>query len=688
MASQTHSFNWKTITNKKNFGSQELDEDLIPVSNNFYDIGNSSKQWGELYVYNGFVVQALSVGTNLTVGGNCTISGTLIVNALNVQTLTTSGQTDLADTTGTTSIGATTKLTISTGGLLTVANTSDISGTTASITTSGGIYCTKRLSVASSNTGIITPAFSVVGSAYFGDTVTSLGLITGSNGLSISSGTSSLQATTSTTFSSTSVTTLASVSGTTTIGSVSPVSISAAGILTVINAFNVTFGTSSLKDTLVTTFTSTGATNLAILSGITTIGSTTPATISSGGLITSQNGLTVSSGTSTLQATTSTSLSSTSTTTLASSSGTTTIGASTPVTVSTGGTLTVADTTEVSGSSASITTSGGIYCAKRLSVASANTGIVTPAFRVTGSSYLVGAVTCNTTLGVNSTLTSSGLITGQNGLTISVGSTSVGALTTSGTITASTSSTNPYSFSSTGSSTDNRLVISCVNAGTAGTPGISLQRGATALEKAVLYIDSSNNFNVFGNGKAANIIATDCTTGQVFLPFDTSFGSTSGTCTIGASTPATISTSGLITSQNGLTVSSGTTSLQATTISGNLNYKNFLYTANPHINTTNFTLTQAECYASYIFHTGTLLGIINVQLPTVASFTNLGPTTGQVITFFYFNNTTGGFSTVLTTNTGWTFPVSQTATVTNLSVLKVYLIFTSSTTGHVFTTLN
>ncbi len=86
------------------------------------------------------------------------------------------------------------------------------------------------------------------------------------------------------------------------------------------------------------------------------------------------------------------------------------------------GNTSVSSTTESTGTSGSLTTAGGIYCAKRLRIGSTDSGFVTPSFSTAGSAYFAKDVTCNTTLSVNGNTTLSG--------TLSAGATTVSGLTT------------------------------------------------------------------------------------------------------------------------------------------------------------------------------------------------------------------------------------------------------------------
>jgi hypothetical protein len=99
------------------------------------------------------------------------------------------------------------------------------------------------------------------------------------------------------------------------------------------------------------------------------------------------------------------------------SSGLLNVGSSTPLTVSTAGLLTVANTSDVSGTSASITTSGGIYCAKQFKCATAAT-------------LCSSSGTCNIGATTSVQITSAGVCTIQN--TTDTSSPTTGALIVKG----------------------------------------------------------------------------------------------------------------------------------------------------------------------------------------------------------------------------------------------------------------
>lgn len=315
------------------------------------------------------------------------------------------------------------------------------------------------------------------------------------------------------------------------------------------------------------------------------------------GLLTCTNGLTVSSGTSTVQnltvngtltysgaittsgAVSCTTLTASQTTILASSSGTTTIGSSTPAQFSASGGLTLQNRLNINSGGVSGSTTTGISISGNSSTSltnwdqqnenapniyevfagdftirsywgvavNLNSAAVNPSFNATNariantSSFTINRRAVGASSGVYDTIFS------VNGIS---GNTSVGPVTGSGPATFTTTSANPYAFGVT-STSDNRLNISCVNAGTPGTPGISLQRGSSATERNVVYVDSSNNFAIYSNTLGQNSLTINNATGAIGLPYATTICSTSGTCTIGSgSTALTVSSTGVLAVEN------------------------------------------------------------------------------------------------------------------------------------------
>ncbi len=378
-------------------------------------------------------LQAMSATTGSftsTLGaGNTTITGSL--------SCTTAAT--LCSASGTCTIGSgSTAAQFSSAGVLTIANTTDASllNTNGSITTSGGIYAAKNIRSATgiycdtleattsvilfSNTnGYIqgTGASSTSSKNFFTSTTEFASLVTftagqtTSGGLTVTSGLSSVQDLT--------------VNGTFTYSGAfsTPTSIST-GTLTVTGTTNLgptvlvngsqyigynntlEFG----RDTTVTTSNSSGyikavtettSTNRAGLVLGTTRGGVEVEYVIAGSGTTTSSGTNFTtqahnfmvgtagypaSGSVTRVAITSSALTSYVNTTI---NGTLTSGTSTALTVSTAGLLNVPNTTDVSGTTAAIQTSGGIYCAKKLSVQS--TG-VSAAVAATNAIYTAGGI--------------------------------------------------------------------------------------------------------------------------------------------------------------------------------------------------------------------------------------------------------------------------------------------------------
>ena len=262
------------------------------------------------------------------------------------------------------------------------------------------------------------------------------------------------------------------------------------------------------------------------------------------GLLTLTNGLTVTSGTTSVQG-----LTVNGALTLSGSLGATTFS----------GWVTCNAGLTVSGSTTTLSTTniGGLLtCSAGLTVSGSTTTLST--------TNIGGLLTCSAGLTVSGSTTTlsttniGGLLTCSAGLTVSSGTTTIGALT------ASSTSASPYSMTVT-STSDNRLVISCVNAGTAGTPGISLRRGTSATERNVIFVNSSNNFAIYSNTIAADTLSINNTTGAITVPYNLTVSGTT-TCGTGGSAMS-VNSSGVLTVAN-TTVSSSITTGCATFAGG------------------------------------------------------------------------------------------------------------------------
>ena len=130
------------------------------------------------------------------------------------------------------------------------------------------------------------------------------GLITGSNGLTISTGTSALKATTTTTLNSSGLITgssgLTITSGSTSLQSTATTALNTSGLITGTSGLTISAGSTSLQSTATTTLNSsgliTGTAGLTISAGSTSLQSTATTTLNASGLITASAGLTITSG--------------------------------------------------------------------------------------------------------------------------------------------------------------------------------------------------------------------------------------------------------------------------------------------------------------------------------------------------------------------------------------------------------
>ncbi|MGL5935635.1 MAG: beta strand repeat-containing protein [Cetobacterium sp.] len=249
----------------------------------------------------------------------------------------------------------------------------------------------------------------------------------------------------------------------------------------------------------------------------------------------------------------------------------------------------------------------------------------------TTTSFVTGHTVNIGTSGTTSPLNAFGLITGTNGLTISSGATSLQALTTNGLlsavlgITITTGQTLNVGTSSTVSPLNVFGLIT-------GTNGLTISSGSSSLQALTT------------NGLLSAALGITVTTGQ--------------TVNVGTSgTTSPLNVLGLITGTNGLTISSGATSLQALTTNG-------LLTANAGITSVNGQ-------------------IVNVGTSGISSTLNVfGPSNHSGIGTF-----TGVGNTAIASGSVYVAPVSTAVTGSNNYFFSSFAVpaTTGSTTGSAYT---
>jgi hypothetical protein len=239
------------------------------------------------------------------------------------------------------------------------------------------------------------------------------GLITGSNGLTISSGSTSLQATTTNGLLTAALGINVSNGQTLNVGTsgnTSPLNVY--GLITGLSGLTISSGSTSLQ-AATTNGLLTAALGLTVTTGQTanigTTGTTSPLNVF--GLITGSNGLTISSGSTSLQATTTNGL----------------LTAALGINVTTGQTANIGTT----GTTSPLNVFGLITGSNGLTISSGSTslqatttnGLLTAAL---GLTVTTGQTANIGTSGTTSPLNVYGLITGSNGLTLSAGSVTIG----------------------------------------------------------------------------------------------------------------------------------------------------------------------------------------------------------------------------------------------------------------------
>jgi hypothetical protein len=441
--------------------------------------------YGLITAYNGLTVNAGTTTLGTTTAATINSTGVLAINNSTASSSTTTGCATFAGgigVAGSVFVGTSTAAEINTSGVLIIRNTTTATSTTtgcarfaggigvvgavrsATVTTTGAIVSGSTLTATSSiisysnasgfKQGTGIPSTASVN--YFTSTTEIAGLLTCTNGLTVTAGATSVQ------------------------------NLTVNGTLTYTGAIT-SGGAASF-----TTLASSGATTLATSSGTTTIGSSTTAQFSAAGALTLQNRLTITSG---------------------GVSGSTNTGISISGNSST--TRTNWDQQNASAPNIYEVFSGDLTLRSFWGVSvNLNSGAVNPSgnagqARIANtSSFTVNRRAVGAGSGVYDNVFS---VNGLSGLT------TVQSLSGSSTATFSTTTANPYSFTVT-STSDNLLNIACVNAGTAGTPGISLQRGTSATERNVIYVDSSNNFAIYSNTAAANSLTINNSNGLVSFP--------------------------------------------------------------------------------------------------------------------------------------------------------------------------
>lgn len=318
------------------------------------------------------------------------------------------------------------------------------------------------------------------------------------------------------------------ITGNTAMGGTTPALVTSAGLVTVQNATDV-----SLVNTNASITTAGG---IYVAKSIRCVATVTAATYNgSGAITTSSNSLGFTQGTGIPTTASINYLSSTTEITglltctggITVSSGTLTTGAISATTIQTSGLLTcnagltVATGTTTTGaiSATTIQTSGLVTCNAGLTVA---TGTLTSGAISATTIQTSGLLTCNAGLTVATGTTTTGAISATTIQASGLITANNGLTVATGTLTAgiltATSTTANPITFRVTSTGNNRISIDCVNA-SAGTPGISFKRGSTAIEQNVLFVDTSNNFAIYSNTIAADTFQLNNTTGAVTIPY-------------------------------------------------------------------------------------------------------------------------------------------------------------------------
>jgi hypothetical protein len=464
------------------------------------------------------------------------------------------------------------------------------------------------------------------------------GLITGTNGLTISAGISALQAITAAGLVTANLG-LTVLTGQTanigTTGTTSPLNVF--GLITGTNGLTISSGTSALQ-AITAAGLVTANLGLTVLTGQTlnvgTTGTTSAANIF--GLITGSNGLTISSGTSALQAITAAGI----------------ITANLGLNITNGQTLNVG----TSGLTSTLNVFGVTNHSSTVSfnaignstAINSNVYIAPGSTAVTGTSnyyytYLATPATTGTTTGSAYTFyianAPSGTITTPYAAYIAAGKTYIG-----GALQIPTNASNGYLLASDANGNAGWILPAFAD-GTSSLPGITF----TAETGTGFYRPASGQI---GLELAGNNYATFTTTSTTFVN-----GQTFNIGTTGTTSPLNVR--GLITGSNGLTISSGTSALQAITAAGSI-------TANAGMN-----ITSGQILNVGTSGTGSVLNVFGI----IQGFNGITVTAGtsalQAITA----------AGLVTANLGLTVASGQTAnigTAGTTSPLNVFGLITGS----------
>jgi hypothetical protein len=325
-------------------------------------------------------------------------------------------------------------------------------------------------------------------------------------------------------------------------------------------------------------------------------------------------------------------------------------------------------------------------------------------FKTTGTDFVNGSVVNIGTSGTTSPLNVFGLITGNNGLTISSGTTinASGLITGTNGLTITGANSSLTTLSTSGLISANGGITSSngsiVNIGTSGTTsplnvfglitgnnGLTISSGTSALQAVTSTTINASGLITGTNGltiTGANSSLTTLSTSGLISANGGITSSNGNTVNIGTSgTTSPLNVFGLITGNNGLTISSGTSALQAVT-STTINASG-LITANAGVNVTNGqilnvgtsgTTSSLNVYGQtdflgvgssvvssatvYIAPSSTAVsGANNYHFTYLAQPTTSGTTTGSAYTIYIDNAPSGTITTpyALYVNAGKTY---------------------------------
>jgi hypothetical protein len=548
--------------------------------------------------------------------------------------------------------------TLSASGLITGTSGLTISsGTSAlqAITASGLITGTNGLTISSGTSALQTIT---------GTSITASGLINGTSGLTISSGTSALQAITGTSISVTGQLTSTVSQGT------APLSVASTTTVANLSANYLGGNTFATPSTIGSTTPNTGAFTtlsasglitgiggLTISSGTSSLQTITGTSITASGLITGSNGLTISSGTSALQSITGTGISVTGQLTSTVAQGTAPLSVASTTTVtnlsanylggntfsspsaignttpSTGAftTLSVSGVATYTGIGSSTASSSSLYIAPATTTASATSNMYFTYLTAPAMTLASGAVINAYTkyIAGSPTISGGGTITNSYALYVNSGlSYFGGALNVNGQLTSTVSQgTAPFIITST-------TTVANLSAGYLG--------GNTFASPATIGSISPNT------GAFTTLSASGLITGNLGLTVAT--GQTLNVGTTGTTSP--LNAYGLITGTNGLTISSGVTSLQAVTAAG-------LITGNSGLTISTGTTTLSgtvNLSALTVSTTLQLDGSKNItSLSNIGTGSNVLATSPTFTTSMLLNGTSSGTITMQATTGTYNF---------------------------------